>query len=240
MANHDEGGRLTEAVDNKPYQVILFDEIEKADPAVFNLLLQILDDGRLTDGNGKTVDFRNTLILMTTNLGAREAAAEAKGASMHFGHSPAAPDDPGVLDAAIGRAVKEFFAPEFLNRLDGVLPFSHLTPADVAEVADQLIAQTRAHWAAGKNRLNVRFSGAARALLVAQGYNRAYGARPLERKFKTLGAVGHAKTGQPLSRALLAGELAVGSRVDLDARGADLVWRSIAPRTPRRAGLARK
>ncbi|MBW3669768.1 MAG: AAA family ATPase, partial [Actinobacteria bacterium] len=177
---YDEGGQLTEAVRRRPYSVVLLDEIEKAHPDVFNVLLQVLDDGRLTDGQGRTVDFSNTVLIMTSNLAA----------------------DP-----------REFFKPEFLNRIDEIVRFRSLTEDDLAQVVDiQLRALDRR---LAERRLSLEVTDEARAWLARAGFDAAYGARPLKRLIQR-------RIGDALAMALLEGRYAEGDTVTVDVAGDDL------------------
>jgi len=164
---YEEGGALTEAVRRRPYQVILFDEIEKAHPDVFNILLQVLDDGRLTDGHGRTVDFRNTIIVMTSNLGSDILAAQAEG------------EDSAAVRDEVMAVVRGAFRPEFLNRLDEILLFHRLTRAHMAEIVD--IQLRRLEQMLAERRITLKLEPRARAWLGDAGYDPAYGARPLKR-----------------------------------------------------------
>ncbi|WP_297188766.1 AAA family ATPase, partial [uncultured Corynebacterium sp.] len=152
---YDQGGQLTEAVRRRPYTVVLFDEVEKAHPDVFDILLQVLDDGRLTDGQGRTVDFRNTLLILTSNLGA------------------------GGTKEQMMDAVKRTFKPEFVNRLDDVVIFDSLTKEQLTGIVDIQVGQLAERLAA--RRLTLQVSDAAKSWLADRGYDPAYGARPLRR-----------------------------------------------------------
>jgi ATP-dependent Clp protease ATP-binding subunit ClpB len=167
---YEEGGVLTEAVRRRPYQVILFDEVEKAHPDVFNILLQVLDDGRLTDGKGRTVDFKNTIIIMTSNLGA-DILANATGA-----------DDPKKVKARVMDIVKASFRPEFINRIDEITLFHKLDKSNIKEIADIQIKNIEKRLAEKNIRLNV--NEAAEVWIVNNGYDPVYGARPLRRLLK--------------------------------------------------------
>ena len=167
---YEEGGVLTEAVRRRPYQVILFDEVEKAHPDVFNILLQVLDDGRLTDGKGRTVDFKNTIIIMTSNLGS-DILANATGA-----------DDPKKVKARVMDIVKASFRPEFINRIDEITLFHKLDKSNIKEVADIQIKNIEKRLAEKNIRLNV--NEAAEVWIVNNGYDPVYGARPLRRLLK--------------------------------------------------------
>ena len=164
---YDEGGVLTEAVRRRPYQVILFDEVEKAHEDVFNILLQVLDDGRLTDGQGRTVDFRNTIIVLTSNLGSDVLAAQPDG------------DIPALAQAQVMRLVREHFRPEFLNRLDEIVLFRRLQRSDMATIVNIQLAHLRGLLAARNIRLDL--TPEAMDWLAEQGYDPVYGARPLKR-----------------------------------------------------------
>jgi ATP-dependent Clp protease ATP-binding subunit ClpB len=164
---YEEGGALTEAVRRRPYQVVLFDEVEKAHPDVFNVLLQVLDDGRLTDGQGRTVDFRNTLIVLTSNLGSEVLAALPEGAETSAARE-------GVMEM-----VRRAFRPEFLNRLDEILLFRRLSRKDMAKIVDIQLARL-GKLLEGRN-IELKPDKAAKAWLAEAGYDPAYGARPLKR-----------------------------------------------------------
>src|ERR671911_145367 len=188
----DQGGLLTDAVDQKPHSVLLLDEIEKAHPDLFNILLQIMDHGRLTDHHGKTVDFRNTILIMTTNAGAMDMARESIG----FGASS--------REDAQEDAVKKMFTPEFRNRLDAIVPFSYLPPAVVARVVDKFILQLELQLA--DRGVHIDLDDDARAWLTERGYDKLYGARPMSRLVQE-------KIKQPLAEELLFGKLVNGGEV---------------------------
>ncbi len=164
---YEEGGALTEAVRRRPYQVVLFDEVEKAHPDVFNVLLQVLDDGRLTDGQGRTVDFTNTVLIMTSNLGAEYLVNLPDGANVEEARDQ------------VMEAVRRAFRPEFLNRLDEVLLFSRLGRANMAGIVDIQLGYLRKLLA--DRRMTLDVDGSAIAWLADKGYDPAYGARPLKR-----------------------------------------------------------
>ena len=191
---YDEGGQLTEAVRRRPYSVVLFDEVEKAHPDVFDVLLAVLDDGRLTDGQGRTVDFRNTILVLTSNLGSAALVGEV-------------PDDELKRDAVMG-AVREHFKPEFLNRLDDIVVFDALTTEDLTEIVDIQVGALAKRLAA--RRLTLEVTDAAREWLAINGYDPLYGARPLRRLVQTA-------IGDTLAKALLAGEIRDGQTVQVDA-----------------------
>ena len=192
---YEEGGQLTEAVRRRPYCVILLDEVEKAHPEVFDILLQVLDDGRLTDGQGRTVDFRNTILILTSNLGSQFIA------------------DPAISDEAAKRAavmnvVRSTFKPEFLNRLDDVIVFDALGTAELGRIVDLQVARLARRL--GDRRLTLSVTPAAREWLALTGFDPVYGARPLRRLVQS-------SIGDQLARALLSGQLADGDQVVVDA-----------------------
>ena len=174
---YDEGGQLTEAVRRKPYSVLLLDEIEKAHPDVFNILLQILEDGRLTDAQGRTVDFRNTIVIMTSNVGAKDIA---RNISFGFGVSD---DETGAsyeeMKSRIMGELKKVFRPEFLNRIDEVIVFHKLSREEIKEIIDLLINRVRAQVA--EHELQLELTEQAKELLAEKGWDPAMGARPLRR-----------------------------------------------------------
>ncbi|MEA3217206.1 MAG: ATP-dependent Clp protease ATP-binding subunit ClpB [Acidimicrobiia bacterium] len=201
---YEEGGQLTEAVRRKPYSVVLFDEIEKAHPDVFNALLQILDDGRLTDAQGRTVDFRNTVIIMTSNIGSE---------FLLDGITP----DGEIKPEARARVMAELrghFRPEFLNRIDDIVLFKPLTIGEIERIVDLQLNELRARLATHEIRLEI--TPEARRYIAEQGYEPAYGARPLRRY------LAH-EVETRLGRALLGGEVGDGAVVRLDLRGGELV-----------------
>ncbi len=190
---YDEGGQLTEAVRRRPYSVVLLDEVEKAHPEVFDILLQVLDDGRLTDGQGRTVDFRNTLLILTSNLGSTYLVDPTL-------------DETTKRDAVLG-VVRQAFKPEFLNRLDEIVLFDALSQADLAHIVDLQLAAFDRRLA--PRRITVTVTDAARAWLTATGYDPMYGARPLRRLVQTA-------IGDPLARLLISGDVADGQQVAVD------------------------
>jgi len=189
---YEEGGALTEAVRRRPYQVILFDEIEKAHPDVFNVLLQVLDDGRLTDGQGRTVDFRNTLIVMTSNLGSEYLINQREGE-----------DTDAVRDEVMG-VVRSHFRPEFLNRVDEIILFHRLKRSEMGAIVD--IQMARLSRLLDERKIVLTLEPEARAWLAEKGYDPAYGARPLKRVIQK-------NVQDPLAEAILAGEIKDGETV---------------------------
>jgi len=213
---YEEGGQLTEAVRRRPYRVILFDEIEKAHPEVWNALLQILDDGRLTDGQGRVVDFRNTVLIMTSNLGTEFVR---KSGSLGFlGHS----DEPEERQAQekIEKALKSTFRPEFLNRIDEIITFSQLSREQMREIVDLQMKEVQERL--GEHGVFVQLTDAARDWLAEEGYDPNFGARPLRRALQK-----HVES--PLSVSLLSGEFTSGDtiKVDVDETGEKLVFRAV-------------
>src|SRR5947199_718182 len=193
---YDEGGQLTEAVRRRPYTVILFDEIEKAHPDVFNVLLQILDDGRLTDSKGRTVDFKNTVLIMTSNLGSREIQA--------------AEGDEKQMREGVIQELREHFKPEFLNRIDDIVIFHQLTREQIVQIIDVQLERLRQMLA--ERNIMLRLDESARSLLAREGYDPQYGARPLKRAIQTL-------IQNPLAVKLLRGEIAPGETITVSADG---------------------
>ena len=190
---YDEGGQLTEAVRRRPYSVVLLDEVEKAHPEVFDILLQVLDDGRLTDGQGRTVDFRNVILVLTSNLGSRFLTDESL--------------DPEAQRAAVMDIVKASFKPEFLNRLDEIVTFDALGAEELAHIVD-LQVKALAHRLQAR-RITLEVTPAAREWLALTGWDPAYGARPLRRLVQQA-------IGDRLARLLLAGEVRDGETVVVD------------------------
>ncbi|MHA1571882.1 MAG: AAA family ATPase, partial [Alphaproteobacteria bacterium] len=209
----DQGGLLTDAIDQHPHSVLLLDEIEKAHPDLFNILLQIMDYGKLTDHNGKAVDFRNVILIMTTNAGATELAKQAIG----FGRERRTGDDK--------EAINRLFTPEFRNRLDAIIPFAALTEEIVAKVVDKFVMQLEAQL--GDRNVTIELDDDARKWLAKRGYDVAFGARPLARAIQE-----HIK--KPLAEELLFGALAKGGSVKVSVLDGKLSFVSKADkRTPR-------
>jgi len=200
---YEEGGQLTERVRRRPYSVVLFDEIEKAHPDVFNVLLQVLDDGRLTDGQGRTVDFRNTILIMTSNLAADviQESAEA---------------DLSDVRGRVMEVVQRHFRPEFLNRLDEVVLFKRLTRDDLRQIVELRIEEVRQ--LLKERHIDLRLTDAAREQLLQEGYNPQFGARPLKRVIQK-------RIQNPLAKRILAGEFAEGDVIEVDWQGGEFVFR---------------
>ncbi|MEU6348424.1 ATP-dependent Clp protease ATP-binding subunit [Streptomyces sp. NPDC047072] len=206
---HEEAGQLTEAVRRHPYSLLLLDEVEKAHPDVFNILLQVLDDGRLTDSQGRTVDFTNTVIVMTSNLGSE--AITRRGTGIGFGTS-----DPKADEEAIRRPLKDHFRPEFLNRIDEIVVFRQLTADQLREITNLLLEHTRRLLQA--QGVTVDFTDEAVNWLAEHGYQPEYGARPLRRTIQR-------EVDNQLSRLLLNGTIAEGGRVTVDVKDGTLDFR---------------
>ncbi|MGQ9889387.1 MAG: AAA family ATPase, partial [Aggregatilineales bacterium] len=207
---YEEGGQLTEAVRRRPYRVILFDEIEKAHPDVWNTLLQVLEDGRLTDGQGRTVDFRNTVIIMTSNLGTEFVR---RGGALGFIQPT---DAQAVADhQKIERAMRETFRPEFLNRIDEVIIFAPLTLADVEKIVDLQMRSIAERLA--ESGIGVHLTEPARQWLAQKGYDPQFGARPLKRAIQRY-------IENPLSVQLLKGDFTPGDLVVIDEMGGQLIF----------------
>ncbi|NLC07568.1 MAG: ATP-dependent Clp protease ATP-binding subunit [Syntrophomonadaceae bacterium] len=208
---YDEGGQLTEAVRRKPYSVILFDEIEKAHPEVFNILLQLLDDGRLTDAQGRTVDFRNTIVIMTSNVGAQHLKREGV---MGFRPDVREEDRYKEMQKRILNELTRTFRPEFLNRIDETIVFHNLTEAELKQIIDLMLREVRDRLAEQGIKLEV--TEAAKEYLLKEGYDPAYGARPLRRAIQRL-------IENALSEELLRGKYQAGDLVRVDARDNNII-----------------
>ena len=216
----DQGGLLTDAIDQQPHCVLLLDEIEKAHPDLFNILLQVMDNGRLTDHHGKTVDFRNVVLIMTTNAGASDMASQGIG----FGN--VSKEDAG------DEAVKRMFSPEFRNRLDATVPFSYLPTEVISRVVDKFILQLELQLA--EQNVHIQFDSDARSWLADRGYDKLYGARPMARLLQE-------KVKQPLAEELLFGKLAHGGEVHVSLKDDDKEGRALSfELTPAPPRLVRK
>ncbi|MEU2280577.1 ATP-dependent Clp protease ATP-binding subunit [Streptomyces sp. NPDC013178] len=217
---HEEAGQLTEVVRRHPYSLLLLDEVEKAHPDVFNILLQVLDDGRLTDSQGRTVDFTNTVIVMTSNLGSE--AITRRGAGIGFGAGGADADEEARREQIL-RPLREHFRPEFLNRIDEIVVFRQLTGEQLREITDLLLERTRRM--VHSQGIAVEFTGAAVDWLAERGYQPEYGARPLRRTIQR-------EVDNQLSRLLLDGRLKEGDRVTVDVDGGRLAFRTSTGEPP--------
>ena len=202
---YEEGGQLTEKVRRKPFSVILFDEIEKAHPDIFNSLLQILDEGRLTDAQGRAVDFKNTVIVMTTNLGSRDIS---KGVTLGFSRAGDAATSYESMKAKVNEELKQHFRPEFLNRVDETIVFHQLTQQDIQHIVDLMVAQIETRLA--DRDMGIELTPAARELIARRGFDPVLGARPLRRAIQR-------DIEDPIAEQILFGELSAGSIVVVDA-----------------------
>jgi ATP-dependent Clp protease ATP-binding subunit ClpC len=212
---YEEGGQLTEAVRRKSYSVILLDEIEKAHPEVFNILLQIMDDGRLTDAKGRKVDFRNTLIIMTSNVGAELIRREtALGFSTPMSDIANAEHAYQKMKDKVLTEMKKLFRPEFLNRIDATVVFHALGIEQIRQIVDLMLARTQTQLT--EQRLTIEVTDAAKDLLVEKGFDVVYGARPMRRAIQNL-------VEDPLAEGLLHGRFTQGDTILIDRQGEDLV-----------------
>jgi ATP-dependent Clp protease ATP-binding subunit ClpB len=205
---YEEGGYLTEAVRRRPYSVVLFDEIEKAHPEVFNVLLQILDDGRMTDGHGRTVDFKNTIIIMTSNVGSHWI--QELGASRR-----------DEMEARITEALRANFKPEFLNRIDETIIFHNLTKEQIGNIVDIQMKSLGSRLA--EMNIELALSDNARSLLAEKGFDQIYGARPLKRAIQKY-------IENPLSMEILKGNISEGAKVEANVEGEQIVFTSLTNR----------
>jgi ATP-dependent Clp protease ATP-binding subunit ClpB len=213
---YEEGGRLTEAVRRQPYSVVLFDEIEKAHRDVFNVLLQLLDDGRLTDGHGRTVDFTNTIVVMTSNIGS-QAIVELAGTG----------DEDEIRDRCL-EALRARFLPEFLNRIDEVIVFHPLDRTELRRIVDLQLARLSQQMEEHGYHLEV--SDAAKTLLANEGYDPTYGARPLKRVIQN-------RLQNSLANAILSGEFPEGSTIHVDSQHGEFTFERRWSETPTAASV---
>ena len=215
----DQGGMMTDAIDQHPHAVLLLDEIEKAHPDVFNLLLQIMDHGKLTDHNAKSVDFRNVILIMTTNAGAQEMAKQSIGFER------------GLREGEDEEAIKRLFTPEFRNRLDSTIAFAHLTPEIMMQIVDKFLLQLEAQLQ--DRNVEIEATDAARRWLGEKGYDRAFGARPLGRVIQE-----HVK--RQMSEEVLFGKLENGGRVTVDVKDDEVVFEYEEPARPQKPKKGRR
>ncbi|MBE3571985.1 MAG: ATP-dependent Clp protease ATP-binding subunit [Moorella humiferrea] len=214
---YEESGQLTEAVRRRPYSVVLFDEIEKAHPDIFNVLLQVLDDGRLTDAKGRTVDFRNTVIIMTSNIGAGTIKRESLG--FKASTSEVAAESYEKMKKHIMEELRRTFRPEFLNRIDEIIVFHALSKEDIRKIVDLMLADLNRRLE--DNKLTVEVTDEAKEILIKEGFDEAFGARPLRRAIQTL-------IEDQLSDEMLAGKIAPGDKVRAVARDGKIVLEKAA------------
>ena len=196
---------MTEAVRRRPYSVVLFDEIEKAHPDVFNVLLQILDDGRLTDSKGRVVDFKNTVLIMTSNLGSREIQA--------------AEGDQKQAQTAALMILRDHFKPEFLNRIDDIVVFAQLSREQIVRIIDVQLEKLRRNLE--ERGITIELDDSARDLIAEEGYDPVYGARPLKRAIQTL-------VQNPLAVSLLKGDIAGGNTVKVSVKDGKMIFTPVA------------
>ncbi|MEO0489003.1 MAG: AAA family ATPase, partial [Cyanobacteria bacterium J06659_2] len=213
----DEGGQLTEAVRRRPYSVILMDEVEKAHPDVFNLMLQIFEDGRLTDSKGRVVSFKNTLVIMTSNIGSKVIEKGGGGLGFELGLEDSATAQYNRIRNLVNEELKQFFRPELLNRLDEIIVFRQLTRDEVMQVAELMLKQVNARLS--DRALTIQLTEAFKDRLIAEGYDPSYGARPMRRAIARL-------VEDNLAEAILAGKVQDGQSVvlDIDDDGAVQVY----------------
>ncbi len=214
---YDEGGQLSEKIRRKPYSVILFDEVEKAHPDVFNILLQVLDDGHITDAQGRRVDFKNTVIIMTSNIGARNIVAPKK---LGFKQEEDKEKDFTEMKAKVMEEVKRLFRPEFLNRIDEVIVFHMLTQANIEEIVGILFNQL-AKRLFNNLKLVVTLSDEATSYLAKEGFEEAYGARPLRRAIQS-------KIEDRLAESILDTTIQEGDEIVIDVEDDQLLFRNIS------------
>jgi len=213
---YDEGGQLTEKIRRKPYSVILLDEIEKAHPDVFNILLQVLEDGRLTDGQGRTVDFRNTVVIMTSNVGA-ESARNAKKVGFTSGEDRETGYE--KMKEAMMEQMKHTFRPEFLNRIDETIVFQSLTEDELKQIVDLLLEELKARIT--ENGFILEVSDAAKELILKKGYDPAFGARPLKRAIQKL-------VEDTVSEEILKRTVVPGDTILVDVQDDEIVVKNLA------------
>ena len=218
---YEEGGQLTQKVRNKPYSVVLFDEVEKAHPDVFNILLQILDDGRLTDSNGRVVNFKNTIIVMTSNAGASTITSKR---SLGFGGSVETTRDYEAMKERVMAEVKDTFRPEFINRIDDLIVFHALEPDDIRRIAALMLGSVSKRLA--QRGMQLSYGDDVIALLADEGYDANFGARPLRRTIQR-------SVEDALSEEIIAGKIALGDRVELYVEdGNRIAFRKLLPEKP--------
>ena len=214
---YEEGGQLTEKVRRKPYSIVLFDEIEKAHPDVFNMLLQILDDGILTDSQGRRVDFKNTVVIMTSNLGAKLIAGSGK--SIGFsGEQGQTLSDEKIREAVLGE-LKQAFRPEFLNRVDEIIVFNQLTKSEIGEIARRMLNQTKERLSSMD--ITMDFSQSVVDMVADEGFDPVYGARPLRRAIQS-------KIEDKLSEQILEGAIAANGHYVCELENGEAVFKERA------------
>jgi ATP-dependent Clp protease ATP-binding subunit ClpC len=213
---HDEGGQLTEKVRRKPYSVVLFDEIEKAHPEIFNVMLQILEDGRLTDSMGRAVDFRNTVVIMTSNLGAREIGVEK-----NLGFTPESVETSYTgMTGKIQAELKKAFNPEFLNRVDDIIFFHPLEKAQIEKIVEIQLLEVQNRLS--EKKITLTLDQSAREFLIEKGYDKVYGARQMKRTIQKY-------VEDSLAEEILRGHVAEGQTVLLKSAGDKLAFEMVGP-----------
>jgi len=228
---YDEGGQLTEAVRRRPYRVILLDEVEKAHPEVFNSLLQILDDGRLTDGHGRTVDFKNTVVIMTSNVGAELIRRQMSLGFASAKETKAEKLDYDTMKERVLNEMKKTFRPEFINRIDEIIVFHQLTEQQLRQIVDLLVKDLQERLA--DRKINIELSEEAKSWLAREGYDPVFGARPLRRAIER-----HVEN--PLSAKILSGELKEGDTIRVDAGKDGLTFNGKTRKTPKTPKTTKK
>ncbi len=224
---YDEGGQLTEQVRRRPYSVILLDEVEKAHPEVFNALLQIMDDGRLTDGQGRTVDFKNTVVIMTSNAGSSELKRAVRiGFSKRKDDKLGGDEQHEAMRSKAMEGLKRRFRPEFINRIDQIVVFHSLGRAELYQIVDLLLAQVRSRL--GEQSIDLVVSDEARDLLLREGFDEEYGARPLRRAIQNY-------VDDTLADALLAEAISAGQTAVLTVRDGEMVVEAGEPQPVKQA-----
>jgi len=211
---YDQGGQLTEAVRRRPYRVVLFDEIEKAHPDVFNILLQVLEDGQLTDSFGRVVDFRNTVIIMTSNVGARDIA---KRGGIGFQQDEGSESAYVQMKGKVTEELRRVFNPEFLNRVDASVVFHSLGVDEMRLIIDILLEQVEERLE--EANIHLKISSGAKDLLIEQGFDPAFGARPVRRAIQRL-------LEDPLSEEILKGRFEKGGRINIERKGDELAFKA--------------
>ena len=211
---YDDGGQLTDAVRRRPYSVVLLDEIEKASPAIHNLMLQVFDDGRLTDGHGRTVDFSNTVVIMTSNAGATDSSAAGMGFGTSMQLATHTADDDRAMPAKYERALSDVFRPEFINRIDDVVVFDPLSRQQVGEILHKMLGQLESQLS--EHAINLEITESAADWLVGKGFDTAMGARPMQRAITR-------HVASPLTNGILRGEIVDGSQVLIELDGDEIM-----------------
>ena len=215
---YEEGGQLTQAVRTKPYCVILFDEIEKAHPDVFNMLLQVLEDGRLTDSKGRTVDFKNTIIIMTSNVGAHEIMTNKIGFGATEGTGPEQNKEYDEMKEKMMDALKQQFRPEFINRIDDIIVFHKLTQEDTMEIAELMLKSVARRLQ--DREIDLIFTDNAAKLMAKEGMSATYGARPLRRMIQQT-------VEDQLSEEILAGNVSIGDTVKMYVKDGEAAFKKV-------------